>query len=47
MENYLIERGVDRNRLESIGYGKTKPVHKNDTRSGRAKNRRVVFKSMN
>ena len=47
VENYLIENGIDKNRLESIGYGETKPVHKNDTRSGRAKNRRVVFKRMN
>ena len=47
VENYLIENGIDKNRLESIGYGETKPVHENDTRSGRAKNRRVVFKCMN
>ena len=47
VENYLIKNGIDKNRLESIGYGETKPVHENDTRSGRAKNRRVVFKCMN
>ena len=47
VENYLIENGIDKNRLESIGYGETKPVYENDTRSGRAKNRRVVFKCMN
>jgi len=45
--NYLIENGIDKNRLESIGYGETKPVHENDTRSGRSKNRRVVFRPMN
>jgi outer membrane protein OmpA-like peptidoglycan-associated protein len=39
--NYLVGRGVDKKRLKAIGYGLTKPVEKNDTDEGRAKNRRV------
>jgi outer membrane protein OmpA-like peptidoglycan-associated protein len=38
---YLIERGVDANRLQSVGYGLTNPVASNDTKEGQAKNRRV------
>ena len=38
---YLIERGIDANRLQSIGYGLTKPVADNKTEEGRARNRRV------
>jgi len=38
---YLIERGIAANRLQSVGYGLTKPVADNKTEEGRAKNRRV------
>jgi len=39
--NYLVERGVDKNRLKAVGYGSTKPVADNKTEEGKAKNRRV------
>jgi len=39
--NYLVERGVDKKRLKSVGYGLTKPIADNSTEEGRAKNRRV------
>jgi outer membrane protein OmpA-like peptidoglycan-associated protein len=39
--NYLVERGVDNKRLQSIGYGLTKPIADNATAEGKAKNRRV------
>ncbi|MBM74067.1 MAG: hypothetical protein CMK59_01595 [Proteobacteria bacterium] len=39
----LIERGVEEERLESMGYGESKPVQTNDTEAGREKNRRVEF----
>jgi len=39
--NYLVERGVDKSKLKSVGYGFSKPIDSNDTDEGRAKNRRV------
>ena len=39
----LIERGVAEDRMEAIGYGESKPIASNQTRSGRALNRRVEF----
>lgn len=42
--NYLIEKGIDRDRLSYIGYGYTKPVADNETEEGRAKNRRTELK---
>jgi outer membrane protein OmpA-like peptidoglycan-associated protein len=41
---YLVSKGIAQNRLESEGYGETKPIETNDTDEGRAKNRRVEFK---
>ncbi len=40
---YLTTAGVDPSRLESEGYGESKPIDTNDTREGRANNRRVEF----
>ncbi len=39
----LIERGVDKSRLTSKGYGVTKPIGDNSTPAGRMQNRRVEF----
>ena len=39
--NYLVSKGVPRNRLEYKGYGKTVPIADNDTDEGRALNRRT------
>lgn len=41
VKNYLIANGVDENRLSAVGYGEEKPVASNNTKSGRAQNRRV------
>lgn len=38
---YLAEHGVDPRRLIAAGYGEYRPVASNDTREGRARNRRV------
>ncbi|MDF1549059.1 MAG: OmpA family protein [Bacteroidales bacterium] len=42
--NYLISKGVVRNKLIAVGYGETKPIETNETEEGKAKNRRVEFK---
>ena len=40
---WLVEHGVDASRLESQGYGDTRPIGDNATQLGRVKNRRVDF----
>jgi len=42
VRRYLSKQGVALNRMSTISYGETEPVEKNSTRTGRAKNRRVV-----
>lgn len=39
----LIDAGVDISRLYAVGYGETLPIATNDTRAGKAQNRRIVF----
>lgn len=39
--NFLIEQGVTQARLTAIGYGLSRPIADNETKEGRAKNRRV------
>ena len=40
---YMIEQGVSEARLEAHGYGEERPIAPNETREGRAQNRRVEF----
>ncbi|QRK11261.1 OmpA family protein [Archangium violaceum] len=40
---FLINEGIAANRLESVGYGETRPVDTNKTAKGRENNRRVEF----
>jgi outer membrane protein OmpA-like peptidoglycan-associated protein len=42
--NYLVGKGIDRNRLKAKGYSYTQPIAPNKTAAGRALNRRVEFK---
>ncbi len=42
--DYLIQKKVDRSRLEHLGYGESRPAVPNDTEENRAKNRRVEFR---
>jgi len=41
VRDYLISKGVTATRLTARGYGETRPVASNDTKEGRAENRRV------
>lgn len=40
---YLVSKGIDENRIQSYGYGKSKPISDNRTEEGRKRNRRVEF----
>jgi outer membrane protein OmpA-like peptidoglycan-associated protein len=42
--DYLISKGVSKNRLEYKGYGLTQPIATNETDAGRQMNRRTEFK---
>jgi outer membrane protein OmpA-like peptidoglycan-associated protein len=39
----LIKRGIDPTRMESVGFGETKPIASNSTAAGKAENRRTEF----
>ena len=41
---YLVSSGIDPSRLSAIGYGPDYPVADNNTKEGRAENRRTEFK---
>ena len=41
--NFLVGKGVDKNRLSAKGYGQSTPVESNNTPEGRASNRRTEF----
>ncbi|MDH3689158.1 MAG: OmpA family protein [Gammaproteobacteria bacterium] len=41
VRDYLVSGGIDDALLITVGYGESNPVATNDTREGRAKNRRV------
>lgn len=41
VKDFLSSRGVERDRIESVGFGETRPVASNESAEGRATNRRV------
>ncbi|RZK30143.1 MAG: OmpA family protein, partial [Hymenobacter sp.] len=40
---YMLSKGIPADRIESRGYGETKPIADNATAAGQALNRRVDF----
>ncbi len=44
VKSYIVAKGIEETRIQTKGYGSSKPVASNDTKEGRAKNRRTVFK---
>ena len=46
VSRYLVDKGIDTNRIETVFFGETKPIESNNTPAGRRKNRRVEFKVM-
>ena len=45
--NYLVRKGIDASRLTASGYGEEKPIATNDTKEGKALNRRSELKLSN
>ena len=45
--SYLIEDGINQERLKFVGYGMRKPIADNTTKEGKAKNRRTEFTIIN
>ncbi len=43
---YLIERGVEADRITAKGFGKLNPTYSNDTEQGKQLNRRIEIKSV-
>jgi len=44
VKQYLVKKGIDPDRITIFGYGQERPVATNETREGKAKNRRVEMK---
>ena len=44
VRDYMVNQGIAKDRMEVKGYGEEKPVADNNTREGRAANRRVEMK---
>lgn len=40
---WLVKSGINKQRIETIGYGSERPIADNDTELGRSKNRRIEF----
>lgn len=43
VKQYLIQKGINTNRITAIGYGSTRPLINDGAKSGHSENRRVVF----
>jgi outer membrane protein OmpA-like peptidoglycan-associated protein len=41
VRDYLVSKGIARDRIETVGYGSERPIASNDTEEGRQQNRRI------
>jgi outer membrane protein OmpA-like peptidoglycan-associated protein len=46
VRDYLVSKGIDRARIESVGYGDSRPAAPNTTPEGRQKNRRIEAREL-
>ena len=44
VKQYLVDKGIDADRIQTRGAGELEPRESNNTKAGRAKNRRIEFK---
>jgi outer membrane protein OmpA-like peptidoglycan-associated protein len=44
--DYIVSKGIDKKRLDAIGFGDEHPIAPNDTEMGRQKNRRIEAKEL-
>jgi OmpA-OmpF porin, OOP family len=44
--NYIVSKGIDKKRLDALGFGDERPIAPNDTDEGRQKNRRIEAKEL-
>ncbi|MEZ4466910.1 MAG: OmpA family protein [bacterium] len=44
VRKYIMDKGVEGERLTAVGFGEDEPIDTNKTKAGRANNRRVEFK---
>ena len=44
VKTYLVGKGIDAARIETVGHGPDVPVDTNDNKVGRSNNRRIEFK---
>ena len=43
VRTWLVNKGIDKNRLIAKGFGPENPIASNKTKEGRSKNRRIEF----